>query len=426
MGLSLGKSNIVRGSAWSLLVVSFRAIAAVVINKVFSVYLGAAGLTLLSHFQNLTVLFTLLPAEGVNKGIIKYWSDPEMEGKDKRNLFNTALWLIGSIFTISLVVLYFWFKRLFFEKFIESYSHSQFLLVFIPAVFLMIIAAYLNAVLLAKQRLKAFGIINIIGTVLLIITVCLGVLYGNMDQALLSLTVGYGLVFLCVLIYFLANPDMRESLSMGMPDVKSLRRLGKFMAMAITAISLGKLLDFVLRDYIMDRYGLEATGLWQSVVKMSLSYTMLFTSAISFVYYPRVCALIHNPVRLRQFVFKSMGVVATVSVLGLGVYYFNRTFFLAVLFDESFTEAAGLVRYQVIGDFFGLMSFLLSSLLSAQAKTTRFIISRFFSAVAYLVPIFLLIDAWGVESLPLAHLYRQFGLFIILLYFNRQLLFLRK
>lgn len=426
MGLGLGKMSFFRGSAWSFLAVSFRAIAGIVINKVFSVYLGAAGLTLLSHFQNLTALFTLLPAEGVNKAVMKYWSDPELERTHKVKLFNTALWVTSLIFAISFGLLYFWFRGLFFEKFLEHYSQGQFLLIFLPAVFLMLMAAYLNAVILAEQRLRAFGLINLFGSVLLVAVVYLGVRFGSMGQALLSLTVGYGMAFFCALAYFLLNKDIRASLTLGKPDRASLKKLGRFLAMAISAISLGQLLDFVIRDYIIDRYGLEITGLWQSVVKVSLSYTMLFTSAVSYIYYPRLCALIHEPEKLRSFVYRSFFWVAIMAIAGLSIYYFNRSFFLRLFFDEAFIAASGLVRYQVIGDFFGLISFLLTSILSAQVLTRKFIVARLFSALVFLTMLFLFIDKLDIESLPFAYMCRQIGLFLILIYLNRRVLLLGK
>ena len=107
----------------------------------------------------------------------------------------------------------------------------------------------------------------------------------------------------------------------------------------------------------------------------------------------------------------------------LGVYYLNKEFFLKLFFSQGFERAAYLVRYQVIGDFFAILSYLLAYVLSARVETVKYIGAQFVSAIIYLGTVGLLIDHFELEALTLGYLWRYLGFFIVLIIFNRRLLF---
>lgn len=193
--------------------------------------------------------------------------------------------------------------------------------------------------------------------------------------------------------------------------------------MAVSSIVFGKLLDFAVRDYIIEEFGVDRTGLWQSVVKMSKAYLLVFTGTVGVVYYPKMASLIHDNNALKSYVRKVMGFVGFVTVLCLGIYYYNKGFFLNMFFASGFDRAGYLVRYQVIGDFFCIMSYLLAYLLSARVQTWKYIKAQVFSAAIYLGLISLLLEQFNLEALTIAHMWRYIGFFIILVIYNRRLLF---
>lgn len=401
---------------------TFRALGGLTINKLFSIYLGPAGLTLLSHFQNLTSLFTLVPSEGVNRSIMKYWSDPQLSKEEKKAVFHTGLWVTIAIYALTFVGLYVWQGDFFFDRFINDLETKDFLLIFIPAILLMLLSGYLNSVILALRKVRAYAIINIIGLILLVGVVYLGIQSDNRDQALLSFSVGYGLMFFCALIYLLIKKSA-VGISIGLPQKKAMGRIFRFLAMALSAIIFGRFLDFMVRDYVIDLYGLERTGLWQAVAKMSTSYLLVFTGTVGVVYYPKMASLIHERSALKAYVLKVMGFVCLVSIIALGVYWLNKEFVLKLFFAEGFEQGAYLVKYQVIGDFFSILSYLLAYLLSARVETTKYIFAQLFSAVIYVGLITVLIDHFNLESLTIAYMFRYIGFFLLLLWMNRRSLF---
>lgn len=415
------KSQFFKSSSWSFSAVVFRALGGLTINKLFAVFLGPSGITLLSHFQNLISLFTILPSEGVNRGIMKFWSDPKLEESRKKQLFQTGFWITNLLMLLILAALL-WYRGFFFDRFITELSTVHFLIIFVPAVFLTLMTAMLNAVILSHRDVKNYALISIAGVILLTVTVYFGITKGNLDEALLSFVVGYALMFFCTLAYFIKNRKV-YNLSFKAPDKKSSRMIWSFIIMAISSIVFGKLLDFAVRDYVIEEFGADRTGLWQSVVKISTSYLLVFTGTVGVVYYPKMASLIHDDSALKSYVQKVMGFVAFVTILCLGIYYYNKGFFLNLFFADGFDRAAYLVRYQVVGDFFCIMSYLLAYLLSARVQTWKYIKAQFFSAAIYLGLICLLLEQYNLEALTMAHMCRYIGFFVILVIYNRRLLF---
>ena len=414
-------SQFFKSSSWSFSAVVVRTFGALAVNKVFAAYLGTAGITLLAHFQNLMALFTVLPSEGVNRCIMKHWSDPQQSEQSKIKVFQSGFWLTN-VLVLILFALYYWKKEYFFTRFIGEYSERQFLGFFMLAIVLLLLTQMFNAVILAKRDVKAFAFISFWGSAMVLGCSLLGIIYGSMDEALLGYVAGYGLMFLGSLTYFIVKRKTLR-LGFGKPDGESMKKLASFLLMAISSIVFGKLLDFMVRDHIIELYGADRTGLWQSVAKMSSSYILVFTGTIGVVYYPKMASLIHEPRKLRAYVLKVMGFVAFISIICLGVYYFNRNFVLQLFFDEGFERAGYLVRYQAGGDFFALISYLLAYLLSARVQTWRYILSQALSAGVYLFLIMLLVDRLNLEALTMAYMWRHIAFFLILIIFNRRLLF---
>lgn len=352
---------------------------------------------------------------------MKYWSDPKMDQTARQRIFQSGFWITNIVVLITFAAMY-WQKSYFFERFINQYSEGQFFTIFIPAVLLMLFTGLLNSVILALRDVRSFAVISMIGMTGLIVTVFLGVTQGTLDQALLSFVVGYAFMFFVSLGYFLIHRK-KLKLSIKSPDKVSARKIWSFIIMAVSSLVFGKLLDFGVREQILELYGEDRTGLWQSVAKMSGSYILVFTGTIGVVYYPKMASLIHEPQKLKAYVLKVMGFVSFMSLVCLGVYYINRDLILSLFFADGFERAGFLVRYQAFGDFFALLSYLLAYLLSAQVATWRYIAAQAFSAGLYLLLITLLLEHYNLEALTLGYMFRHIGFFIILVIFNRRLLF---
>ena len=171
--------------------------------------------------------------------------------------------------------------------------------------------------------------------------------------------------------------------------VQDFRKLGEFVLMALSVLLFGKITDFIIRDYAIQHFGLHQTGLWQSIVKISDGYMMLFINTVGIVYYPQISALILNTDRLRQYLRDVLKIVIIVSVTGLILIYVARMPVLTLLYNKEFIPAGDLMPMQFIGDFFCIISYLLTYIISAQARTRTFIVLQAVSTVFYIFLVYI-------------------------------------
>ncbi|MFW5760232.1 MAG: oligosaccharide flippase family protein, partial [Cyclobacteriaceae bacterium] len=203
----------------------------------------------------------------------------------------------------------------------------------------------------------------------------------------------------------------------------ALRKLSEFLLMALSVLLFTKLADFIVRDFAIETFGLHYTGLWQAVVKISDTYMDIFIATIGSVYYPQVTSLIFNSNHLRKYLKEMLSIVVPISVVGLVVLFLLRKPVIILIFSEEFGHAVHLFKFQLIGDFFCIISYLLTFIIAAQARTSLFILLQAGSALFYIGLVVLLSQWHSIEAIPLAHAIR-FGLFLmVLIVLNKRILF---
>ncbi|MFN6944029.1 MAG: hypothetical protein ACK4ND_03710 [Cytophagaceae bacterium] len=111
-----------------------------------------------------------------------------------------------------------------------------------------------------------------------------------------------------------------------------------------------------------------------------------------------------------------------IIVAGLLFIYFFGDEILELFFQESFSAGSFLLPFQLIGDFFRMFSYLLAFIISAQARIYLFISSQALSAGLYIILVWLGVEYFQLEGLPIAHAVRFFVFFIFTALVYRKLL----
>ncbi|MBW8050274.1 MAG: hypothetical protein FVQ77_08040 [Cytophagales bacterium] len=458
-------------------------------NKLFAVFYGPAGITLLAHFQNLLSIITTIPGDGINRGMIKYTAaclPNNRQGKGRqagthasshkknnqelypakggagKNYFVAGFWLNMIVFVITMLVLVL-AKQQYFVLFLIDYSFPDkfiWFTVFIIASLFLTINLFLLSVILSKQLLRTVALITIAGSVFTIVFSGIGVLHFTITKALLVFLLGQSCAFLFSIIYvtkkkfILVISTAGRNLPIGSCCLQiriflaALRNgryssgggwrvykdLGKFILMALSVVLFDKMVDFFVRMYIINQYDLYQTGLWQTVVKVSDSYTMVFTAILGMVYYPKISALINNdpgnehpsggfrgaPTNLQKYVSNVFYLLAPSIAIALGFVFLFKQGIILLLFDTQFLGSAFLMKYQILGDFFKMSSWILAYLILAQARVGLFIATQAISAIIYVVSLYLLTPVFGLEGLTISHLIR------FVLYFIFNIIYFRK
>jgi len=395
-----------------------RTVSALIINKLVALQFGPNGITLLSHFQNLITIATTVPNDGINRGLITYLAGKETKDGNYGSYFAAGLWWQLVVLTV-MIGLFFTQSNFFLKAFLQDGFTSGWLFFFFAGLFLLLLSNFFQAILIARQALTWYtGLVTIwsLGSAGLIWLLLKQYALSNL-LLLYLVTQGIAAVAGGMLIWI---KGWCPRISKRIISQRAVRDIGKFIIMALTLVVCSNLVNFYVRELMIRRFDLYQTGLWQAAVKISDNYTMVFTSLIGLVYYPKIATLITQPKAFRTFVRRIFFSLVPLVALGLLLFYVLRRWFILLLFDEGFLPVTYLLDYQVLGDFFKMSAWILSYIILAQGRVAFNILIQVIGAVLYLVLLFWCLDTFGLEGVTVAHC-ASFGLFFLfnIIYFRK-------
>jgi polysaccharide transporter, PST family len=354
-------------------------------------------------------------------GLITYLGSQEpADRKYRAYFFGGLIW--QAIIFLLVLILFLGQWDFFLGMFLQPVSHFYWISFFFLGLFWLLVSTYLQAVMLARQALPYYTLLIVFLSTASALLIWFYLRVLPLPYLLLLYLAGQGLTAV-VAIFLVARRGWLPRWYRGALNKRVLSDFGKFILMALTLVICSKVVSFYVRDVIIQRFDLYQTGLWQAMVKLSDNYTIVFTSLVGMVYYPRLVALINEPTALRRYVRTMFYAVVPVIGLGLLLFYVLKNYFIIWLFNETFLPGAYLLDYLVIGDWFKMSAWLLSYLMMAQTRTKLYIFVQVVAALIYILLLFWLVGQYGLPGVTMAH-GASFGLFLVFnLCYYRKLIF---
>jgi polysaccharide transporter, PST family len=369
-------------------------------------------------------IFNNIPSDGINRGLIKHLSNTKTNSLNHNSIFNISVWF--TIIHFIIISLYFLVDKNNFDVLIEAtgvqlnISHTLLLIIIL---LLGQIGLLLHSLINSTQNTKKHSLIGILSNVAGVIVLLLSFRWGSLTHGLIAIALGqsFYFVFSIIIEYNLVISYLKNLKTKF--DTDSAKKIGEFVFMAISTLVFGKIVDLYVREYSISQFSLIETGYWQAIVKLSDSYTMIFTATVAAVYFPKISSLVNTPFELKKYVKPIFYKTTLLVIIGLVFVFLLKDFIIEILFTSEFKKANYLIKYQLAGDVLKLSSWILAFIMSAQAKTKIFIASQAFSALLYLILLYFLIPAFGLEGLTIAHFIRFIGYFAFVVIMYRKLIY---
>ena len=142
-------------------------------------------------------------------------------------------------------------------------------------------------------------------------------------------------------------------------------------------------------------------GQWQAVSRISDFYLGFVLSVLAVYYLPKFSEIVSRE-NLKAEVMKAYTyLIPLVSVMAL-VIWLLRYFIIDTLLTERFLPSAQLFGFQMMGDVFKVMGWLLSNLLWAKAMTRTYLILDTVFFILYVVITYLCLFIFGFKGVTIA------------------------
>lgn len=380
----------------------------VIRNKIIAILLGAAGVGLIGIYQSVVDLVRSISGFGMEMTGVKEIasSNDDIHSKNlsltvyivRRLIQFTAL--CGAL--ICLILCY----PISIWAFGDT-SHAIYIAALSLVVFLSTLLQGQLIVLQGLRQIATMAKVLLIGNIASLVLTLPFLYFFGISGILPTFIIGSGIYYLLSVKYYspvakrFTELHEKPHLKLVFGRGKSMFRLGIYL---VGATILNTLTMFAIRIFISDKLGVESAGLFQSVWAITNVYLMLILKSMGNDFYPRLCALAEQRVAFVRLINQQTFVAIVVSTpIIVGMLLFG-TFVLTFLYSSKFLLAESLLRWQILGTFFKVLSWPMAFILLAKNRGKQYIFSELLFFVVYYGINYLLFPYFGLHAAGIAYL----------------------
>lgn len=392
--------NLLKTSALNGVAVLIKTATMFILNKILAIYVGPAGYAAIGQFQNFIQMITMFAGNAINNGVVKYTAEYNNDINLQHNLWRTAGTLI-LLFSILLSVILIIFSGLISEYLFKTIEYKKVILFFSFFLIFFTFNSYFIAILNGKKEVVKIVICNILGSLIsLIITILLSIKYG-LYGALISLSIFQSLVFFVTLWICYKENWFKVSYLLGKIDKDILKKLSNFALMAFISVFFGNISQIILRNIVIEEYGIIYAGYWDAMNRLSLGYLMFASTILSIYYLPKLSEL-EGFKEIKKEVNNGYLYILPIAIItSVGVYIF-KDLIVKLLFTENFLPMLELIAWQLIGDIFKIGSWIISFMMLSKAMTKIFSITEIIFSLSIIPLTLMSILFFGFKGISIA------------------------
>jgi polysaccharide transporter, PST family len=364
-----------------------RLIVAFVVAKLVASFAGPAGMGRLGQFLSLMSVLAVLAGGGIGAGIVKYVAEYRDDPARLARLLATALGYVACA-SILVGVLGLAFSRPLAGWLLGDPAYASLVCVLALAQLGIALVNYVLAVVNGFMDVRRLALIQVTGSTISVVAAVGLAQWLHLYGVLLALVLGQLLWLAVAWPAFRRSPYFRQALPRMRFDREMTGRLASFSLMTITSALAAPLVNILVRQHLVERFGWTGAGYWQAVSRVSDAYLLFLTAAINVYYLPKLAATHGRAAILRELRIGYRLLIPAVALLAVAIYLL-RDEITRILFSADFVHAGALYAPQLLGDVLKIASFVLSYLMLAKAMTRLFVVSECVFALLYLLLVYL-------------------------------------
>lgn len=391
---------------------AFRMLGGLIIIKIIAIYLGPEGFGRLGHFMSMIAILGVLAGGGILNGIVKYVAEYKGAPDRLHPFLSNALAYTLIFSTLLFIAITLSAKQL--SLILFGGDEFTQLIIFLGLIqYFYGLVSFCNGTINGLRETTKFAKIIIFGTLIGLPTSYFLIITYGFSGAVLGLAA----VNACLLLpamYELQKLEFFKKIKFSINKQDTIR-LSKFSAMQMFSLATLPLAEMYIRSLIIHNAGWHEAGLWQGLMRLSSVYVGFFTTFLAAYYMPTLSEILDKN-QIFKYVAKYVVTIGSIFILIAVMVYTFREFVFSVIFSKEFIIPAEYVRYQLTGDLFKIMSYVIGFLIVAKAKTKLYIMAELAQTAFYLGVATWLIKVGGVSKVFPAYAISNFTYFCICLF----------
>lgn len=229
------------------------------------------------------------------------------------------------------------------------------------------------------------------------------VYYFDIAGAILSLFVN------SFIVLYLSYSNLKKSgltgkISLTLPKFNNLGGIFQIGIGSLITGSVLQLMYLILRTITINELGIHENGIYQSIFNISQNYFGFIFISMSAYTLPKYSEL-KNDKDLIQEINVNLRIVLFAIVPLIGLFYLFQDAILTLAFSRDFLNAARLLKYQFLGDFFKTTSWILGLWLIARGKILIWVLLDVLYSINFIVIYYSLLEYYTKDLVAISMAY---------------------
>lgn len=369
--------------------------------KITSVYLGPAGLGLLSQFQLVIGLALGVVVSGMSTGVIRLTAEFGADQGQRHSLIATLL-RVMAVVGLPLAGLIFLVSPWIASGLLHAPELVTAVRIFALCYVFGLLAGFVVGLANGVKDYKTVTLINIGNALIGLLAIgVLSPLYGIAGALVGAAAVPLASALLALLLAR-RKPWLPARPWQGGFSYPLLGRVSAFIPMAATSAILMPLLHIVSRDMLAGHAGMDAVGLVQGVWRLSDIYLGVITATLAMYYLPRFAEIRHASELRFEINRALMIIVPFVVAVSAGIYLLRDTL-IPLVFTAEFMPMRELFAWMMVGNVLKMISWIYAYIIVARGSPWVVIGTELLFAACFMPVAYVLVPTHGAQGLVIAY-----------------------
>lgn len=381
----------------------FCVLAGIVRTKFLAVLLGPIGVGTAALYQAIVAVVAILVGLGISQSGVRQIAESASAGEDNKQISLSVfvvrrLSLVSGILGMILMMFLCWpIGKLSFGN--TGHTFDIFL-ISLMLLFNTVLSGQM-ALLQGLRRIKDLAACQLFGA-LINTVVSIGIVWLLREKGI-ALYLVVGSAFSALASWWYARRIRISVHAWGRGDViqESQHLLGMGLAFMVSGLAKAGAI-YLMRIMISKSLGGFALGLYSAATALSVVYVDIIFTAMAADYYPRLTSVAEDDTRLNRMVNEQTEMGLLIGVPGLLLVLVLAPMALSIFYSRQFLPAADIIRWQILGVVFRLISFPLGYVQPAKGLKKIFMIGEVVFALLNVLLLRVCIQVWGYEGMGIA------------------------
>lgn len=415
------KIDIVKVFSFTAISTVVKMITGLISVKFISLIVGPSGIALLGQLNNFSSIIMTVACGGINNGVTKYVAENNKQTDVVKGFLSTALriTIYSSAFCGIILIL---FNSWFSEIILLNSDYGYVFIIFGITVLFYALNMLFISILNGYKEFKRYVVINIVGSIFGLFYTLGLVYYFKIDGALLGVVTFQSVMLFITLWMIRKLPWVKFEYFKEKINILIAKKYFKYTLMTVVTAATTPVAQLLLRGNVISEISVVEAGWWEGMNRISNMYLMVITSSLSVYYLPKLSE-VKETMQLRKEILSAYKFIIPIITIGFILIYLFRILIIKLLFSVDFLAMSDLFIWQLIGDFFKILSWLLAFLMIAKTMTKQYIASEIVFSLLYVGLGYFFVQVGGIVGLAQAWAVNYFVYLLFMIYLFRKLLF---